>query len=70
MKIKKNAKPAHNKQYALRALFAPSGFEKPQSATPLCVFLSPTFQPTKKPSVFSYKVGWNVSYLERYATFI
>jgi len=36
-----------NKQYALRALFAPSGFEKPQSASPLCGFLSPTFQPTK-----------------------
>ena len=35
-----------NKQYALRALFAPSGFEKPQSPTALCGFLSPTFQPT------------------------
>ena len=56
---------AHNKQYALRALFAPSGFEKPQSPTALCGFLSPTFQPTKKPAVFSNKVGWNVAYLER-----
>ena len=35
-----------------------------------CGFLSPTFQPTKKPSVFSYKVGWNVSYLERYVQYI
>jgi hypothetical protein len=40
------AKTAYNKQYALRALFAPSGFEKPQSPTALCGFLSPTFQPT------------------------
>jgi hypothetical protein len=39
-------KPAHNKQYAPRRLFGGSGFEKPQSPTALCGFLSPTFQPT------------------------
>jgi len=38
---------------------------KNRSHYALCGFFSPTFQPTKKPSVFSYKVGWNVAYLER-----
>jgi hypothetical protein len=45
------AKTAYNKQYALRALFAPSGFEKPQSLR--LVRFSLTHIPAhQKPSVF------------------
>ena len=57
------AKTAYNKQYALRALFAPS---KTAVATLCAVFSHPHSSPPQACGLL-YQVGWNVAYLERYA---